>query len=108
MLKGGAMEEARALIDEALAQQPDNPVYLSTRGELNLRDERLNEAEADLQRVMAAMPNHPQATLLTAQLYAARGQNAAAYEMARLLVDRQGELPAEQQQVLQSLLEQLP
>lgn len=108
MLKGGAMEEARTLIDEALTQQPDNPVYLSTRGELNLRDGRLNEAEADLQRVMAAMPNNPQAMLLTAQLYAARGQNAAAHEMAKPLVDRQGELPAEQQQVLQSLLEQLP
>ncbi|MDY0149286.1 MAG: tetratricopeptide repeat protein, partial [Kiritimatiellia bacterium] len=108
MLRGGAMEEALALINEALAQQPDHPVFLSTRGELNLRDGRLDEAEADLQRVMAAMPNDPQAILLTAQLYMARGQNEAAYEMAQPLVDRQGELPAEQQQVLQSLLEQLP
>jgi len=96
------------LIEEALVLQPDNPVLLSTRGELNLREGRLDQAEADLQRVMAAMPDHPQALLLTAQLYAARNQTDAAREMAQALADRQGELPAEQQAALKKLIEQLP
>ena len=65
-----------ALIEEALALQPDNPIFLSTRGELNLRGGRYDEAEHDLQRVLTAMPDNAQALLLSSQLYAARGQTA--------------------------------
>jgi Tfp pilus assembly protein PilF len=107
MLKGGAMEEARSLINEALAQQPQNPVFLSTRGELNLKETRYDEAEHDLQQVLAAMPDNAQALLLSAQLYAARGQKQAALELAETLSDRQGELPMEQQVQLQDLLKKM-
>jgi len=107
MIKGNQMEEAMALIEEALTLQPDNAVFLSTRGEMLLREGRLDEAEADLQRVLFAMPDTPPALLLSAQLYAARGQNKAALELATGLMDRQGELPMEQQQQLQDLLKQL-
>ena len=107
MIKGGQMEEVRKLVEEALALQPENPVFLSTRGELNLREGRLDEAERDLQQVLAAMPDNAQALLLSAQLYAARGQKEPALEMAESLAVRQGELPAEQQTHLQDLLKQL-
>ena len=101
------MEEVRNLVEEALALQPENPIFLSTRGELNLREGRLDEAERDLQQVLAAMPDNAQALLLSAQLYAARGQKEPALEMAESLAVRQGELPAEQQTHLQDLLKQL-
>lgn len=107
MLKEGGEEEARALIEEALAAQPANPVFLSTRGELNLRESRHDEAERDLQRVLELAPGNVQALLLSAELYAARGQKTAALEMAVSLEPRQGELPAEQQVQLQNLLKRL-
>ncbi|HAL91992.1 MAG TPA: hypothetical protein DCM68_03080 [Verrucomicrobia bacterium] len=103
----GASEEARRLIEEALGLQPDNPVFLSTRGELNLREGRHDEAEHDLQRVLAAMPDSAQALLLSAQLYAARGQKDAALDLAEPLADRQGELAPEQQTQLRELLKKL-
>ena len=108
MLKGGgAAEEARNLIEEALALQPANPIFLSTRGEINLREGRYDEAERDLQQVLAAIPDSAQALLLSAQLYAARGQKAAALDLAETLSERQGELPVEQQTRLQGLLDNL-
>ena len=57
--------------------------------------------------VLVAMPDHAQALLLSAQLYAARGQKAPALELAETLSGRQGELPAEQQLQLQELLKNL-
>jgi tetratricopeptide (TPR) repeat protein len=107
MIKEGPLNEARELIEDALLMQPDNTVYLSTRGELNLREGRLDEAETDLQRVLAVLPDHAQTSLLVAQLYAARGQKVAALELAESLADRQGELAPEQQLRLQELLRQL-
>ena len=102
--KGGALAEARRLIEEALALQPGNAVFLSTRGELNLREGRYDEAERDLQQVLTEVPDNAQVLLLSAQLYAARGQNAAALELAETLVGRQSELPKEQQLQLQELI----
>lgn len=107
MIKGGAMEEARRLSEEALALQPANPVFLSTRGEINLREKRFDEAERDLQHVLEIVPDNAQVLLLSAQLYATRDQKQAALEVAESLEPRQGELPAEQQVELQNLLKQL-
>ncbi len=108
MLKGGgAREEARTLIEEAIVLQPENAIFLSTRGELNLREGRYDEAEQDLQQVLTAMPDSAQALLLAAQLYAARGQQSAAMDLAAALSERQGELPTEQQAQLQDLLKKI-
>lgn len=107
MIRRGQMEEARQLVEEALVLQPKSPVFLSTRGELNLREGRYEEAERDLQQVLAAMPDSAQALLLSAQLYAARGQAAAALELADPLMSRQGELQPEQQLQLQELIKKL-
>lgn len=105
--KAGAEGEARALIEEALARQPDDVLFLSTRGELNLREGRYDEAEQDLQRVLQEMPDNPQVLLLSAQLYAARGQTDAARDLVATLADRQSELPPEMQPQLQTLIKEL-
>ena len=105
--KGGAQGEARALIEEALARQPGNVLFLSTRGELNLREGRYDEAEQDLQRVLQEMPDNAQVLLLSAQLYAARGQTDAARNLTATLTERQSELPAELQTQLQALIKEL-
>ncbi len=105
--KAGAMGEARSLIEEALSQQPGNVIFLSTRGELNLREGRYDEAERDLQQVLTEVPDNAQVLLLSAQLYAARGQNAAALELADTLSGRQSELPKEQQLQLQELIKRM-
>lgn len=105
--KNGAQGEARTLIEEALARQPGNVLFLSTRGELNLREGRYDEAEQDLQRVLQEMPDHAQVLLLSAQLYAARGQTAAARDLVATLAARQSELPAEMQAQLQALTKEL-
>mgnify|MGYP003587744327 CR=1 FL=1 len=107
MIKGGDLEDARNLVNEALEQQPQNPIFLSTRSELNLIDGRLDDAERDLQQVLAMLPGHPQALLLSARLYVARGQKAAARELVDNLSKRQSELPAEQQTQLQALQKNL-
>ena len=69
-----------------------------------MREGRYDEAERDLQQVLTEVPDNAQVLLLSAQLYAARGQKAAALELADTLVDRQSELPKEQQLQLQDLL----
>ena len=107
LIKDGPSAEVRSLVEEALALQPQNPVFLSTRAELNLLAGRLDEAEHDLQQMLAAVPGQPQALLLSARLYAARGQKTAARELAENLSERQSELPTEQQAQLQALLKNL-
>lgn len=107
MLKGGDLEEARSFIEEAVASEPAHPLFLSTRGELNLIEGRLDEAERDLQQALANRPDYAPNLLLTARLYVARQQVPPARELAESLLDRQGELPPEQQKQLQDLLQQL-
>jgi tetratricopeptide (TPR) repeat protein len=107
MIKGGDLAEARTLIEEAIALNPRYPLFLSTRGELNLMEGRLDEAERDLQQALASHPDYAPNRLLAARLYAARNQKDAALELAESLLERQGELPPEQQERLQDLLRRL-
>ncbi|MDR0994501.1 MAG: tetratricopeptide repeat protein [Verrucomicrobiota bacterium] len=107
LLLKGDLAEARELIEEALALEASNPIYLSTRSEINLREGRLEEAQRDLQQVLAVMPDNAQARLLAAEVYLARGQDASALSLAEKLLDRQMELPEEQQSRLHALIKQL-
>ena len=107
MIRGGSLEEARSLLEEALAKQPTNPTLLATRGELNLREGRLDEAEHDLQQVLTAMPENPPAILLTAQLYAARGMQDEALNLVGPLAENIQSLPLEQQAELKKLIREL-
>lgn len=103
--QNGDLSEARALVDEALGQQPFHLMMLGTRSELNLMAGQFAEAEEDLKPVRAAMPTHIQVLLLTARLHLARGEKPAALELARSLATRKNELSPVQQTQLDQLLE---
>ncbi len=107
LMKGEDLEEALALVNEALGLVPGSPLFLSTRSEILVQLGQLDDAEKDLQQVLAAWPDHAQALLLSARLYAARDQKAAALELAEALAGRMNELPVEKQGQLQDLLRQL-
>ena len=100
----GNYKEAEALIGEACAMKPDDPLLLSTRAELHLRTGRLDEAESDIQRVLSVRPDDLQMKLLSAELYRARNQTGAARELLDELRGRLHEFPADQQARLQDLL----
>ena len=70
----GRIDEALASFDAAIALNPQNAVALSNRADLLWRDKNLLEpAIADLQRVIAADPDHPYALgeLLHLRMYGA-------------------------------------
>lgn len=100
----GNYAEAEQLIDEACAMEPNNPLLLSTRGELHLRTGRLDEAESDIQQVLSVRPDDLQMKLLSAELYRARNQTAAARELLEELRGRIHEFSPAEQARLQDLL----
>ena len=104
----GSYAEAEQLIDEACAMKPDDPLLLSTRGELYLRTGRLDEAETDIQQVLSVLPDNLQMQLLAAELYHARGQDPAARQILDTLRGRVHEFPADLQARLQDLLRDVP
>jgi Tfp pilus assembly protein PilF len=106
LARNGDLHYARALVDEAIQKQPFNPMFHGTRGELELKEGRFDEAEQDLHQAFEVMPNHVQLLLLMARLHAARGEKPAALDLARSLVLRQRELSPAQQAQLEKLLEQ--
>ena len=86
------------------AMKPDDPLLLSTRGELYLRTGRLDEAESDIQQVLSVRPDDLQMKLLSAELYRARNQTAAARELLEELRGRIHEFTPADQARLQDLL----
>jgi tetratricopeptide (TPR) repeat protein len=48
--------EARALLDEVLAEQPENGLALLTRGQLDMKTEKFDQAESWLGRAARVMP----------------------------------------------------
>ena len=100
----GNYKEAEALIGEACAMKPGDPLLLSTRGELYLRTGRLDEAESDIQQVLSVRPDDLQMKLLSAELYHARNQTGAARELLEELRGRLHEFHPAEQARLQELL----
>lgn len=91
--------EARELLDEALGIAPGDATAHMTRAELGLLEGRTDEAEKDLQVVLAAYPGHPEAVLLAARLYAATGKREAAMELVAELEKKRSSLSPEGQEV---------
>lgn len=77
-----ALSEATALLDEALSLRPGYLTALATRAEVHLVRGNLDAAEADLQKVLAEVPDNTLAMFLSARLYAQRGNYAAARDLA--------------------------
>ena len=99
----GDLPAARILVDEALRKQPFNPIFRCTRGELNLKEGRLDEVAEDVEAVLANLPGQIQVLLLSAQMHAARGETQAALDQLRILARRQRELSQEQRKKLKEI-----
>ena len=104
VLRKGNLEEARALVDEALSLAPSNPVFLSTHADLLLRENRLDEAEEVLRNLLADNPDNLTLKFLSASLFHARGQDDAAWELAKSVRDAQADLSADDQARLAELI----
>jgi predicted Zn-dependent protease len=88
-----ALDEATKLLDEALSIQPNYLTALATRAEVNLVRDNLDAAEADLQKVLAEVPDNALAMFLSARLYAKRGNLAAARDLAATIDSRRDAMP---------------
>lgn len=104
LLRKGNLEEARVLLDEALSRAPSNPVVLATNADLLLRENRLDEAEAVLRDLLADNPDNLTLKFLSASLFHARGQEDAAWELAKSVRDAQADLSADDQSRLADLM----
>jgi tetratricopeptide (TPR) repeat protein len=67
-------EEARRLLDDALAAHPDNGPCLRTRGQFALADRQRADAEALLRRAAAVLPEDYQTQFLLFQALQAQGK----------------------------------
>ncbi len=93
---GGDLREARELLDEAVCRQPYHPRYRRVRGELNLKEGNVDEAERDLRQALEAMPGDVPALMGLVRAQAARGEREAALNGAEALLRRGGDLSPEQ------------
>lgn len=104
LLRKGNFEEARTLLDEALAAAPANPLFLSTHAELLLHENRLDEAEEVLRNLLSENPDNLSLKFLSAALFHARGQDDAALELANVVRESQADLSADDQARLAELI----
>ncbi len=104
---GGDRQEARVLVDEALRQQPFNPVFRCTSGELHFLEGQLLESAREIRQVLTVLPGHPQALLVLARLQAERGRKREALFLVRSLAQRKKELSPVQLDQLNRLAAEL-
>jgi tetratricopeptide (TPR) repeat protein len=102
--RGGDLQEALELIDEAVRRQPGNAVILSTRGEILLKLERYEEARQVLQEALKKRGRNNDLLLQLAQSYEGLGDRPQALTVAKALAKQPDKLDAEQQRKLRELL----
>lgn len=101
--RGGDLEEARGLLDEALRRQPGDAGFLSTRGEVFLAMGRYEEARLDLQASLKKRGRHNNLLLLLARSYEGLGDRPRALAVAAALTKQADQLDAGQKAQLDSL-----
>jgi tetratricopeptide (TPR) repeat protein len=79
----GRRDEARRLLDDALAAHPDDGLCLRTRGQFALMDDRTADAERWLRRAVAAMPEDHQSHWLLFEALRQQGKAKEAEEQNR-------------------------
>ena len=107
MDRDGDLREARSLADEAVRRQPFNPIYRCTRGELDLKEGRFDDAERELKRALEEDPDNIQTLIMSVRTHLARGEKQKALDLSRTLVRRKRELAPEQQDQMKALLMQM-
>lgn len=100
----GDLEEALALVDEAMRRQPGHPGFMRTRGEILLNMGRFDEAR---QAVVAALKIQGRDTallLLLARCYEGAGDRARALTVAEALAGKPDQLDMDQEKQVREML----
>ena len=104
MERGGDLEEALALINEALRRQPGQAGLFVTRGEIYLKMGRFDEARRDLQVALTKQGRRNSLLLKLAQSYAGAGERALALKVGKALARQPDQLTAEEKRQVRELL----
>ncbi len=100
-------EEAAKLIEEALAADPNSPVYHDTAGVIYMKMGQLGRAQEHLQAALARLPDHREMQLHMAMLYEKQGLRNDALKIAENLMAQPGELTPDGFEELRKLVERL-
>ena len=100
MADGGATQAARRLVDEALAQRPDEPDHWLTSGTLAEREGQLEESESHFRRALEIEPDNASALNSLGYTLAVHGRKL---EEAVRLIRRALELRPDEGSYLDSL-----
>lgn len=103
----GARDEAMSLIQESLALNDRSGAAWDTYGSLLLSANRIEEAEAALQKALALRPESASITLNVALLYEKKAQYKDAMRLAEDLMARPTELSREEYDLLRELMKRL-
>ncbi len=104
MERGGNLQDALKLVNEALLRQPGQPQMLSTRGAIYVKQGRFKEALQDLQESLRKQGRTNNLLILLAQTYEGLGDQTRALTVAKALASQPEKLDAKQKQVLKELL----
>jgi len=96
----GRQDDAMAVYDAALAAFPDNADLLYARAMYAVKRDRLDRAESDLRRIIAAEPDHADALNALGYTLADRSDR---YQEARELIEKAHQLKPEEPAILDSM-----
>jgi tetratricopeptide (TPR) repeat protein len=101
------LDEARALIEEALAQDSTSPVYHDTAGVIYMKLGDYAKAQQHLQAALARAPEQPDMLLHMAMLYEKQGMSNEAMRIADNLMANPSGISPEGFENLRKLVERL-
>ncbi|MFZ0790203.1 MAG: tetratricopeptide repeat protein [Chromatiaceae bacterium] len=96
----GRQDDAMAVYDAALAAFPDNADLLYARAMYAVKRDRLDRAESDLRRIIAAEPDHADALNALGYTLADRSDR---YQEARELIEKAHQLKPDEPAILDSM-----
>ena len=103
----GRYDEAQKFVRESLALDPNNPIAWDTLGVLQLRQNRIAEAQEALQKALALLPTHPHMVLHMAEVYEKQGLRPEALQLAEPLIARANEMSPDAYEDLRRLINRL-
>ncbi len=87
LITAGQADEGRAVVEEILADAPDNADALLIRAGLNLVDDNMDEAISDLRLVLRKQPESERAMYALARAYLRSGQRVLAVDAYKRLLE---------------------
>jgi len=104
MERGGDLEEALELVNEALAMKSGQPDFLNTRGAIYQELGRYEEARVDLQNSLKKQGPKKHVLLMLAESYAELGDRKRALKIATALAKKPDELTADEKRQVRELI----